>query len=92
MLVGFGCWLAFAGAGLAASSGYVPTWVVAIPFIGFGGAILTLLVRVRCPRCGGRLGQITGYLNPRWPGFTRPINFCPYCGVNLEEPVAATPH
>ena len=44
MLVKFGCWLAFAGAGLAASSGYVPTWVVAIPFIGFGGAILTLLI------------------------------------------------
>ena len=90
MLVGFGCWLAFAVAGIAGSSGYVPTWVAFIPFVGFGGTILSLLFRVRCPRCGGRLGQMAALLNPKWRAFNRPVNFCPYCGVSLEEPVAVS--
>jgi ribosomal protein S27AE len=39
---------------------------------------------VKCPRCGGRFGALAGSLVAR--GFlSRAVNFCPYCGVNLDD-------
>jgi hypothetical protein len=59
---------------------------------GFGafGAALLFIIWVRCPRCRARLGQsIAMPLALSWG--TPRINFCPYCGVNLEEPLEAGP-
>lgn len=92
MVLGFCLWLAFAAIAVASSAHYVPAWLVVIPFIGFFATVLATLYRIRCPRCGGRLGQMAGYLRAK-PGFlVRPMNYCPYCGVNLDESVAASPN
>lgn len=38
----------------------------------------------RCPRCQARLGTGMSLSNRARAG---PINYCPYCGVSLDEPV-----
>jgi hypothetical protein len=86
MLFGVLAWLCCAALGLSASSGLIPSWVAPIPFIGFAAVVLLILLWIRCPRCGGRLGQIVGYVNAKERFYQRRINFCPYCGVNLDEP------
>jgi len=51
---------------------------------GFGAAIIAMLW-INCPRCSARLGQsIAGSL--AIPGLRPQPNFCPYCGVSLDEP------
>jgi hypothetical protein len=51
----------------------------------FGGAILVLQRTVRCPKCKARLGQtIAMPLAFSW-GSGPKINFCPYCGVSLDQ-------
>jgi hypothetical protein len=54
-------------------------------FLMFGGAILALQW-IKCPRCSVRLGQIAMTLGV--PGLKPQPNFCPYCGVSLDEPRA----
>jgi hypothetical protein len=62
----------------------------AIPAVGvilFAGAVLTMQWTVRCPKCKARLGQtIAMPLAFSW-GSGPKVNFCPYCGVNLDEAV-----
>jgi hypothetical protein len=59
-------------------------WVSAVGVVGFGGAILSMLW-IKCPRCSVRLGQsIAGSLGVPW--LKPQPNFCPYCGVSLDEP------
>jgi hypothetical protein len=50
----------------------------------FGGAMLTLQWIIKCPRCSVRLGQIAVTL--AIPGLKPQPNFCPYCGIGLDEP------
>jgi hypothetical protein len=61
----------------------------ALPLLGFamfGGSIVALQWLVRCPKCRARLGQtIAMPLAFSW-GSGPKINFCPFCGVNLDEP------
>lgn len=61
----------------------------AIPVIGiltFGGAILAMRI-VKCPKCKARLGQtIAMPLAFSW-GSGPKVNFCPFCGVNLDQPM-----
>lgn len=49
----------------------------------FGGAILSLQW-IKCPKCSVRLGQIAMTLGV--PALKPQPNFCPYCGVSLDEP------
>jgi hypothetical protein len=50
----------------------------------FLAAVVGLTFLVKCPRCGGRFGALAGSLVAR--GFlSRAVNFCPYCGVNLDD-------
>jgi hypothetical protein len=60
-----------------------------LPILGlliFMGAILALNWAIKCPRCRANLGRtIAMPLGLSW-GSGPKINFCPYCGVNLDEP------
>jgi hypothetical protein len=78
--IGVGGWVV-----VAASIGTrVDNSIVSIlGFLTFGGAILALQW-IKCPRCSVRLGQIAMTLGV--PGLKPQPNFCPYCGVNLDEP------
>jgi hypothetical protein len=62
-----------------------PVPLIITGFVLFGGAIL-LIQRVKCPKCSTILGQLAVPL-----AFTfsqkRKINFCPYCGTSLDEPL-----
>lgn len=61
------------------------SWLQAVGAVGFGSAVLSMLW-IKCPRCAVRLGQIATTLAVP---FLRPQpNFCPYCGVSLDEPRA----
>jgi FtsH-binding integral membrane protein len=87
---GFAGWLMFAlGASLAKTlpDGAPRAAIPVLGFVLFGGAILALQRIVRCPKCKSKLGQtIAMPLAFSW-GSGPKINFCPYCGVNVDEPV-----
>jgi hypothetical protein len=58
-----------------------------VGFAGFASAIVAMQFFVKCPKCRARLAQtIAMYVAFQWGG-KRPVNFCPFCGVNLDEPV-----
>jgi hypothetical protein len=60
---------------------YVPFAAMAV----FASAALGMQLFVRCPRCKVRLGQIGVQVGIN---FLKPtVNFCPYCGVSLDEPL-----
>ena len=60
-------------------------WIVG--FVMFGGAILALQRFVRCPKCKARLGQTIAMPVAFSWGSGPKVNFCPFCGVNLDEPL-----
>ncbi len=84
-----GGWLLIALGGALASS--LPDSVprAALPLAGFllfGGSLLAMQWTVRCPKCKAKLGQtIAMPLAFSW-GSGSKVNFCPFCGVNLDEP------
>jgi hypothetical protein len=56
-----------------------------VGFVMFGGSILALQRIAKCPKCKANLGQtIAMPLALSW-GSGAKINFCPYCGVSLDE-------
>ena len=86
MAIGFGSWLFFA---LSAGFGHIGPKLGPAVFVGFGilfGAVLALLFFVKCPKCGTGFWQLAGQLALHW-GSRRRVNFCPYCGVSLDEPM-----
>jgi drug/metabolite transporter (DMT)-like permease len=66
----------------------------ALPLVGFvmfGGSILALQRIAKCPKCKANLGQtIAMPLALSW-GSGPKINFCPFCGVRLDEPRPVAP-
>jgi hypothetical protein len=55
--------------------------------IVFAGAMLVMQRIVKCPKCNAKLGRtIAMPLAFNW-GSGPKINFCPYCAVNLDEPL-----
>ena len=54
--------------------------------IALAGSGLCYLELTRCPRCLSRLSATAS--SPRLP---HPINFCPYCGANLDSDRPSTP-
>ena len=47
------------------------------------------IARVRCPRCNGNIGHLgMTALTGHW-FWARPMAFCPYCKVDLDEPFDA---
>jgi len=54
-------------------------------FACFGASVLGILLFLKCPRCRGPLGATNATLKMGDFLFTRRMNFCPYCGVSLDE-------
>jgi hypothetical protein len=66
--------------------------VLALGGILFGGAILAINYLIKCPRCSAKVGQtIAMPLAFSWGSGPR-INFCPYCGVSLDQPRTQQQH
>lgn len=80
--VDFGGWLLFVLGTTTASRQTFPILNI-VGSVLFGGAILAIQWLVRCPRCSVRLGQVAFTL--AIPGLKPQPNFCPYCGVSLDE-------
>jgi hypothetical protein len=68
-----------------------PVWMYA------GWAVLAIGViasyvsfaRIRCPRCNGNIGHPgIDALSGHWL-WAKPIAFCPYCKVDLDEPFSS---
>jgi len=91
---GLGGWLMFPLGGAIAKDLPKGLAQIALPIVGFvmfGGAILALQWIVKCPKCLARLGRTVAMpLAFSW-GSGPKINFCPYCGVNLDEPLPHAP-
>jgi len=91
--IAFAGWLMFPLAAAIAKKLPEGAPQAALPFVGlalFFGAILALQRLVKCPNCKARLGQtIAMPLALSW-GSGPKVNFCPFCGVNLDEPVPQT--
>lgn len=83
-IVGFLFWLAFAATMFIPREGRV-FFISMIPFAGFGGTILYIFFFIKCPRCGAPLGQAGATSGSLFSKKTK-LNFCPNCGVNLNEP------
>jgi hypothetical protein len=60
-----------------------------LPVLGmviFLGAILAFNWLIKCPRCRAKLSRtIAMTVGLSW-GSGPKVNFCPYCGVSLDEP------
>ena len=85
MAVGIGGWLLCALAMSVLGQGATgPGPLFFVGFAVFGGAIITLLFFVKCPKCKARFGQLGPEIAFRVWG-RRQVNFCPYCGVSLDE-------
>jgi hypothetical protein len=93
--LGFGGWLIFALGSVIARS--MPDGVprAAIPVVGFvmfGGAIFALQGIVRCPRCKAKLGRTVAMPIAFSWGSGPKVNFCPFCGVSLDERLPGAPN
>jgi hypothetical protein len=85
------CWLGiFVPMAVGADRYPAPPWLAIVSVVFFAGAmaaIIGILFFIRCPRCKGLLGTNNAPLIRNWIGVLgRRINFCPYCGVSLDEP------
>jgi hypothetical protein len=70
--------------------GALPALLPLLGFAGFAGAIIGINFFVKCPKCKASLAHTIGmYVAFQWAG-RRQVNFCPFCGVNLDEPVAGS--
>ena len=54
-------------------------------FMLFGGGALWWASWTRCRKCAERIGPEIG-MRVAFAIFRKPPNFCPYCGVSLDEP------
>lgn len=93
--IGVGGWLAPAflmgivGAWVAQTQAYnrAAGAVYLSGFVVLGGALFTAR-RTLCPACSEPIGKMIG-MSVAFPVFRKPPNFCPYCGVHLDNPVPA---
>lgn len=64
--------------------------VLAVPVAGlimlplFAALVFAMYSLPRCPRCRSSIELVMSLHPNRW---FKPIHFCPYCGVHLDEPV-----
>ena len=54
-------------------------------FLVFAGAFIAMMF-IRCPKCSARISHtIAVPVGFSFGGLRQRINYCPYCGVNLDE-------
>ena len=87
--IGLLAWLGGASSFSISTSQPDPPWFYAIFVVVFGGALLSFY-RLRCPRCRTSLGTSILRMIGTSGGLGRRIDFCPYCGVSLDEPYDKT--
>ena len=51
------------------------------------GSIICFIFLVRCPRCHGRLGQLSNSLSAFGKPTKKGIKFCPHCGISFDDEV-----
>jgi hypothetical protein len=59
-----------------------------LPFVGVAMVFLGMLAMqrmIKCPKCDSRLGQDLSF-RLGFSLFRKPPNFCPFCGISLDEP------
>jgi len=64
-------------------------WPLVMLSFAIVGCVLTVFMLHRgaaCPRCGVGIEASMSVSPRKW---AQPINYCPYCGVHLDAPVAA---
>jgi hypothetical protein len=85
MILAFVSWVGFALTGVVFAAQYQTLWLTFLFFAMFGAAVMLHMFWLRCPRCAGPVGMT----NLRFTGgtgvLTRRMDFCPYCGVSLDE-------
>jgi hypothetical protein len=85
LALAFAGWLVFA-LSAAAAHGKPDPALIALGFTLFGGAIAAMQWTIKCPKCGAKLGQtIAMQVAFSW-GSGPQVGYCPFCGVNLDEP------
>jgi hypothetical protein len=89
MILAIVAWLGCAVTGLL-SVQYDLAWLPGPFFALFFAAVLLNMFWLKCPRCRGSLGLTNLPLTARgkWLGM-KPMNYCPYCGISLDESVVA---
>jgi len=89
VVIGYG--LAFLGVGIFMASAFLTDGrdkeadFFLFGFVPFLAAVVFIHFFIRCPRCKGNLA-----LTPAvYPSLSRKhrLNFCPYCGVSVDENV-----
>jgi len=65
--------------------GELPPWAF-LGIVAFAAAILGLNFGVRCLKCRTRFGQLALEIAFHWGRRAR-VNFCPFCGTGLDEPL-----
>ena len=55
-----------------------------VGFLLFIGALIAMLF-VRCPKCSASISHTIARPVALSFGFRQRVNYCPYCGVNLDE-------
>lgn len=78
-------WVTCGGSTLIASKTQLD-WLPIPFFLAIIAAMILMWRLVRCPRCSGPVGMFRVSLSGRRTFLNRPINYCPYCGVSLDEP------
>lgn len=86
-------WLLVASPGITgAVRGRPPSFVIGASIVGFllfFGAIASMWF-IRCPKCSARIGHTIAMPVGFSFGVRQRVNYCPFCGVNLDEPIDAS--
>jgi len=89
MRIGFAAWLVLAITmaigGARGGEPFIPVMVGGAAV--FFAAVLGLMFFVECPCCGYKFGIDSAKLLHRRFFQSWRINFCPHCGVNLDDPL-----
>ena len=84
LILAFVAWLGFAFSGVLATENGMP-WLTLLFFALFAAAVVLSMYWLKCPRCAGPIGMTNASFAGRAGGVYRRIDFCPYCGVSLDE-------
>jgi hypothetical protein len=84
MGAGFAGWLLLPVSAIVTGGRGPPALFFLLGFGVFAGAIVLFLFVVRCPKCNAPFGQLAGEIAFRF-GVRRQVNYCPYCGVSMDE-------